>query len=188
MIRLTKQAHLPMESTVASIQDWLRPLSISTDTLKALTLRLSSTYKHLALHSDNQFLPTPVTRLPNGEETGLCLAIDFGGTNLRIAFVDLLGARKRQNDVHSSEDVTAASPDSYAACFACYHERSWPIEEHLKMDNAEDLFSWVGGCLAQVIQEYVSEAQRSKDSAPVPEEIPLGITFSFPMMYVMSRR
>ncbi|MCJ1360031.1 MAG: hypothetical protein MMC33_010034 [Icmadophila ericetorum] len=177
-----------MESTAAAIQDWLRPLTISNDTLKALTLQLSSTYKHLALHSDNQFLPTPVTRLPNGKEKGLYLAIDFGGSNLRIAFVNLLGAGKPpegggQKGHHDAHTVLTSADDSYAACFASYHERSWSIEERLKADNADDLFRWVGGCLAQVIQEYIWDVQwSSNDRASMPEEIPLGITFSFPMI------
>ncbi|KAF9368836.1 glucokinase, partial [Podila verticillata] len=35
--------------------------------------------------------PSFITRLPTGKETGLYLAIDMGGTNLRTAAVHLLG-------------------------------------------------------------------------------------------------
>ncbi|KAL0943344.1 glucokinase [Colletotrichum truncatum] len=36
-------------------------------------------------------IPSYVTKLPNGSEKGVCLAIDLGGTNLRVCSVDLHG-------------------------------------------------------------------------------------------------
>ena len=172
-----------MPSQDFTIHEWLQPLSIDGGKLQALTQELSSTYRHLALHSQEQFLSTPVTKLPTGDETGTILAIDFGGTNLRIAFVDLLGSgpsvdRNMASKLHVPD--THAS-GSHAACFQKQYERSWPIGEHLKVEKAEDLFTWIGDCLAEVITAQIDAAVLAGKEESF-NEIPLGITFSFPMM------
>jgi hexokinase len=58
-------------------------------------------------------------------------------------------------------------------------EKSWPIGEQLKHNKAEDLFAWIGSCIAEVVQN----GQRLWGKE-LPEEISLGVTFSFPMMFV----
>jgi hexokinase len=56
-------------------------------------------------------------------------------------------------------------------------ERSWPIADHIKNADVISLFEWVGECIASV----VAEGTRDWD-LPADREIPLGITFSFPMI------
>ena len=47
------------------------------------------------------------------------------------------------------------------------------------MDKAEDLFSWIGDCIAEVVGDRLTaDAARM----PIPDELKMGITFSFPMM------
>lgn len=55
-------------------------------------------------------------------------------------------------------------------------EKSWPISNHLKNDNADSLFLWIGKCIAEVVEEG-SKAFNLPTDAPLP----LGITFSFPV-------
>jgi len=184
MSHATIFVHEVMSRHNIRIEDWLSPLKISSDKLCSLACRLSTTYSHLALHSDEQFLATPVTNFPSGKEQGEFLAIDLGGTNLRIAFVTLLGTSDKGGTHHLGEQIDAsmqarkhdASPENIQKKFG----RSWPIDDHLKAENAEDLFNWVGDCLAEVVRARFGDA--STDN--LPDEIPLGITFSFPMMYV----
>jgi hexokinase len=135
---------------------------INTNALLDLAQRFSSTYTHLARTSTEHFLVTPVTALPTGKEKGKFLSIDVGGTNLRVGFIELVG----------DLDVFAKIKRSY--------DRNWPIEEHLKMDKAEDLFAWIADCIAEVIREAI-KATSSAEGPPFGEEILLGITFSFPM-------
>jgi hexokinase len=46
--------------------------------------------------------------------------------------------------------------------------------------QTEDLFAWIGDCIAEVVGDRLSaDAGR----AELPEELNMGITFSFPMMY-----
>ena len=55
-------------------------------------------------------------------------------------------------------------------------EQSWPIDEHLKNDNADGLFRWIGACIAKVVQEGCKAFDLPSD-----ELLQLGVTFSFPM-------
>ena len=166
-------------------EEWLRPLAAAVEKLPSLACMLCETYSHLALHSGEQFLPTPVTNLPFRSEGGDYLAIDLGGTNLRIAFMTLLGTEhdKRSPQIEKSNDrsVNGKSNDGYDHNFRKGFDRSWPIEDQMKVDKAEDLFGWLGDRLAEVVRARVC-ATTSADG--VPAEIPLGVTFSFPMVYV----
>ncbi|KAF2459058.1 hypothetical protein BDY21DRAFT_200090 [Lineolata rhizophorae] len=161
------------------LEQFLSPFSscVHEDTLLALSLKFSECYKTLARQSTEHFLPTPVTNLPNGSEKGRFLAIDVGGTNLRVGFIDLLGEDGAAPSGLAPLLDTAALPHTRRS-----HEKAWPIEEHLKMDKAEDLFRWIGDCIAEVVQEAIGGASGTKrDEHALGDEIPLGITFSFPM-------
>jgi hexokinase len=168
--------------TSVELQDTQDPLSeltccLNPQTLLDLARRFSETYKYLAITSTEQFLVTPVTALPTGKEKGKFLAIDVGGSNLRVGFVELLG------DLGEAEDCELDIRDDVAAKIKRRHEKSWPIGDHLKMDKPEDLFQWVGDCMAEVVQEAVSDSFVAKD-----QEILLGVTFSFPMAYVCHQK
>ncbi|CAG8903733.1 unnamed protein product [Penicillium egyptiacum] len=163
------------------LEEFLSPISLDEAVLYKLARRFSTTYRNLALTSDQQFLPTPVTQLPTGRETGRYLAIDVGGSNLRVAFIELLGEAV-DSDVRPT-DATERSRDTIRKAqrqrVKRTLERAWPIQEHLKMDKAEDLFSWIGDCIAEVVAESLSSDATKKD---IPAELDMGITFSFPIM------
>lgn len=152
-----------------ALEQVLEPLTwlINDKKLHILACLYAETFADLAKESEEHFLPTPVTKLPTGKEKGKFLAIDVGGTNLRVGFVELLG-----------NDDTAASEGNVpgVAQIRRSHEEAWPIEEHLKMDQAEDLFSWIGDCIAEVIADAMDAGVDD-----LGDEIALGITFSFPM-------
>ncbi|KAJ5558881.1 hypothetical protein N7535_009246 [Penicillium sp. DV-2018c] len=163
------------------LEEFLSPMTLDEAVLYKLAQRFSTTYRNLALTSDEQFLPTPVTQLPTGRETGRYLAIDVGGSNLRVAFIELLGDAV-DSDVRPT-DATERSRDTIRKAqrqrVKRTLERAWPIQEHLKMDKAEDLFSWIGDCIAEVVAESLSSDATKKD---IPAELDMGITFSFPIM------
>jgi hexokinase len=145
---------------------------INTKTLLHLAHGFSKTYSDLARTSTEHFLVTPVTALPTGKEKGKFLAIDVGGTNLRVGWIELLG----DLDAQSSRESKKTDDDNVFEKIQRSHDRDWPIGDHLKMDNAEDLFAWVADCIAEVVKEAISAGTVSSG-----EEILLGITFSFPM-------
>ena len=163
---------------------FLKPLLLDEEILNHLAYQFSTVYKELALSSEEQFLPTPVTGLPSGRERGQYLAIDVGGTNLRVAFIELLG--EIEEDVapidgvqRSHEAIEKAQRPRVRRTL----EKAWPIGEHLKMDQAQDLFSWIGDCIAEVVSDWLTS---NAGLARVPDELEMGICFSFPMMQVQT--
>ena len=60
-------------------------------------------------------------------------------------------------------------------------EKSWPIGQHLKSNKADELFAWIGGCMAEVIRDGIDQWP-----GELPAILPMGVAFSFPMMQVMS--
>ena len=146
---------------------------IDEKALLDLAGRFSETYRDLAKTSTEHFLVTPVTALPTGKEKGKFLSIDVGGTNLRVGFIELLG--------DDDQDVTKDAQKPMTKIKRSY-DRNWPIEDHLKMDKAEDLFAWIGDCIAEVIKDSIEDAPPSESVESLfGDELLLGITFSFPM-------
>jgi hexokinase len=155
---------------------FLQPLVVDGEKLHRLARQFATTYKHLALTSQEQFLPTPTT-LPTGDETGTFLAIDLGGTYLRVGFVELLGAPSTPIDQNIAElDLEDDQED--APRIRRSLERAWPIGEHLKKDKAEDLFAWIGECIKEVLVNAIQDDSENE----LPPELDIGVTFSFPMM------
>lgn len=172
-------ADLSPNNRVDTLDSFIKPLVLDEAALYNLACRFSKVYQHLARTSQEQFLPTPVTRLPTGKETGRYLAIDVGGSNLRVAFIELLGetADSDGNSVadESRDTIRMAQRQRVRRTL----EKAWPIQEHLKMDKAEDLFSWIGDCIAEVVADSLtSDATKGE----IPTELEMGITFSFPIM------
>ena len=162
------------------LDEFLAPLCLDEAVLYKLARSFSDIYRHLALTSDQQFLPTPVTELPTGEETGRYLAIDVGGSNLRVAFIELLGEVEAEtHPVDASQRSQNTIRKAQRQRVKRTLERAWPIQEHLKMDKAEDLFAWIGDCIAEVVAESLTSDDTKKD---IPAELDMGITFSFPIM------
>ncbi|KAF9428028.1 glucokinase [Podila epigama] len=73
--------------------------------------------------------PSYITRLPDGKETGLYLAIDMGGTNLRTAAVHLLG-------------------DGQVGVTMEKHE----ITQQLKTGTGRAMFDWIADCTATLLK------------------------------------
>ncbi|KAG0027046.1 glucokinase [Podila clonocystis] len=73
--------------------------------------------------------PSYITRLPTGKETGLYLAIDMGGTNLRTAAVHLLG-------------------DGQVGVTMEKHE----ITHQLKTGTGQAMFDWIADCTSSLLK------------------------------------
>lgn len=97
--------------------------------------------------------PTWVMGFPDGHETGTFLALDMGGTNLRVCEVILLEEKGEFEIIQSK----------------------YRMPEELKTGESEELWEYISDCLQQFI-EYHHEVE---DLAQL-DKIPLGFTFSFP--------
>ncbi|KAI1394192.1 MFS general substrate transporter [Hypoxylon trugodes] len=156
------------------IEDFLRPLSIDNAKAHALSHELCRAFQHLSAHSLDQFLPTPISesilRPTAGREKGR------GGTNLRVGFIELLGneINVNGNGVNGHSETSESEPPPNLRRVL---EKSWPILEVLKNENADSLFKWIGSCIAEVVREGCGAFNLPRDL-----ELPMGVTFSFPMV------
>jgi hexokinase len=97
---------------------------LTVHSLLDLARRFSETYQDLAKSSTEHFLTTPVTALPTGKEHGRFLAIDVGGSNLRVGIVELTGQHT------TIEDGEIQTDDPNSTRIRRCHDKSWPIGDH----------------------------------------------------------
>ena len=97
--------------------------------------------------------PTWVMGFPDGHETGSYLALDMGGTNLRVCEIILL-EEKGEFDIIQSK---------------------YRMPDELKTGESEELWEYIADCIQQFI-EYHHEVEDLEKL----DKIPLGFTFSFP--------
>ncbi|KAH7145796.1 hypothetical protein B0J13DRAFT_501720 [Dactylonectria estremocensis] len=143
-----------MASPTSAIQGFLEPLHIDLEAIHLLSKAFQRTFETLALESQNH-----------------------GGTNLRVGFVELRpqepSAAAQVNAQSNNQDHRPETPTRMRRRM----EKSWPIDDHLKNENSDSLFLWIGKCIAEVILDGCNELH-----LPAHQEIPLGVTFSFPMV------
>jgi hexokinase len=96
-------------------------------------------------------IPTWCMAFPDGNETGSYLALDMGGTNLRVCEVTLTEEKGEFEIIQSK----------------------YRMPEELKTGTADELWGYVADCLQQFI-EYHHEGEQL-------EQLPLGFTFSYPV-------
>jgi len=96
-------------------------------------------------------VPTFVTHLPDGTERGTFLALDLGGTNLRVCQVTLLG--NQQVDMKQSK---------------------YRVSEQLKTGEAVELFNYMADSVDHFLT--TTDVPLTED-----EQLYLGLTFSFPV-------
>ena len=88
---------------------------------------------------------------PDGDEKGKFLAVDLGGTNIRVCWIELKG---RGNEISVTQD-------------------EFKLAEELKSGEAEQLWSFVAESIETFIQKH--------ELGGSPEEpLQLGFTFSYP--------
>ncbi|KAL8404973.1 hypothetical protein RB594_009739 [Gaeumannomyces avenae] len=95
--------------------------------------------------------PTWVMSFPDGHETGTFLALDMGGTNLRVCEITL-------TDQKSEFDII---------------QSKYRMPEELKTGQSDELWEYIADCLQQFIETHHGDAKKL-------EKIPLGFTFSYP--------
>ncbi|KAG9774112.1 hexokinase, partial [Aureobasidium melanogenum] len=94
--------------------------------------------------------PTWVMAFPDGDEQGTFLALDMGGTNLRVCEITLT-EEKGEFDIIQSK---------------------YRMPEELKTGTADELWEYIADCLQQFIEFHHEE-----ENLP---DLPLGFTFSYP--------
>jgi hexokinase len=97
--------------------------------------------------------PTWVIGYPTGDESGTFLALDIGGTNLRVCEVELVD-EKGQFEIYQSK---------------------YRLPDSIKVGHGEQLWDYMAECVKGFLLANHDEEDLSKLG-----EIPLGFTFSYP--------
>ncbi|KIK65672.1 hypothetical protein GYMLUDRAFT_39175 [Collybiopsis luxurians FD-317 M1] len=108
-------------------------------------------------------VPTFVTGVPDGSETGTFLALDLGGTNLRVCEVVLNGDKTFK-----------------------LRQQKYKVSDQLKTGEASVLFDYLADSVDAFLTSHPPPSPGPPGplgplSEPVPDVLPLGLTFSFPV-------
>ncbi|KAF5392806.1 hypothetical protein D9757_000922 [Collybiopsis confluens] len=101
-------------------------------------------------------IPTFVFGWPTGKESGDFLALDLGGTNLRVCLVTLQGEGKFEMT-----------------------QTKYRLTEEQKHDEGQKLFDFCAECLKAFIDTNYTDDE-GKSTLKPGEMLPLGFTFSYP--------
>lgn len=134
-------------------------------------------------------LPSFTSTLPTGRETGSFVALDLGGSTLRIAVVDLRPALVRQGRQPARLAIGAPStPHSAVDAMPQLNEimrvvarQSWLVDDRVKKLPAPEFFDWIAERVGVVLDTAAAhnEIQGSASHAFAP--VSLGVTWSFPV-------
>lgn len=129
--------------------------TIDTATLKKISNHfVSELEKGLSVEGGSiPMNPTWVMAFPDGYETGTYLALDMGGTNLRVCEITL-------TDNKSEFDII---------------QSKYRMPEELKTGESDELWEYIADCVQQFIDTHHG------DNPPTAGgKLPLGFTFSYP--------
>ncbi|KAF4926284.1 hexokinase [Colletotrichum tropicale] len=138
---------------LAEVQKLEQQFTVPTEKLKAISKHfISELDKGLSVEGGSiPMNPTWVMSFPDGYETGTFLALDMGGTNLRVCEITL-------TDQKSEFDII---------------QSKYRMPEELKTGKSDELWEYIADCLLQFVDTHHPDH-------PKDEKIPLGFTFSYP--------
>lgn len=124
------------ETLLADLKELEEQLTVSGETLKKITAHfITELDKGLSKKGGNiPMIPGWVHDFPTGKETGNYLAIDLGGTNLRVVLVKLGGNR--------DFDTT---------------QSKYALPEHIRTAHSDDLWGFIAKCLKKFVVEEFPE-------------------------------
>ncbi|GKZ23056.1 hexokinase A [Aspergillus brasiliensis] len=140
------------QNLLQQIKDFEDQFSVDSSKLKQIVDHfVKELEKGLSVEGGN--IPMNVTWVmgfPDGDEQGTFLALDMGGTNLRVCEITL-------TEEKGAFDIT---------------QSKYRMPEELKTGTAEELWEYIADCLQQFIESHHENEKISK--------LPLGFTFSYP--------
>ncbi|KAJ5375175.1 hypothetical protein N7517_007181 [Penicillium concentricum] len=140
------------QNLLGPIQDFEKAFTVDRSKLKEIVNHfVKELEKGLTVEGGN--IPMNVTWVldfPDGNEQGTYLALDMGGTNLRVCEITL-------TEEKSAFDIT---------------QSKYKMPEELRTGTAEELWEYIADCLQQFIETHHDDGNLAK--------LPLGFTFSYP--------
>ncbi|KAL2266147.1 hypothetical protein VTJ83DRAFT_5499 [Remersonia thermophila] len=131
--------------------------------LRQLSQKLKSQFRERLRSNPECMLPSYISRLPAGRESGRFLALDVGGSTLRVALVELIGSGP-------------TAPESRVI-----RMDSFKIDHHVRNLRGEAFFDW----MAERIRQALSEDDAREHDPEHP--LLVGLAWSFPIEQTSSR-
>ncbi|KAF3919390.1 Hexokinase-1 [Orbilia brochopaga] len=140
------------------------PLDFSTSQLLEISSELIAAYNDGLQNSTAAMLPSHIYTLPTGMELGKYLAVDLGGSTLRVALVHLMGdARIDVNGEESPRPMEILEMKVWGGAQI----------EHLKTLTGDEFFDWI----ALRVQEVADIAYKRFGLTGLQ----MGLSWSFPI-------
>jgi len=165
-----------MSSTSSNLSAFLNAtlnsLSVLTPSDPATLLHTSDvllkSFRDALQTSTQTMLPSFTYLLPEGEEAGTTVAMDLGGSTLRIAVIRIYTRARRSVDVstHVENAVHKAFSDVKS-------RKSWVVDDSVKRLPSAQFFDWIVKRMAGVLKSAGEGNGRG---------LSLGVTWSFPVM------
>ena len=155
-----------MHSTNSFFAAVLESLSMLSPSLPAALLKtsdilLQSFHEHLQ-KSTLTMLPSYTYLLPTGQETGAAIAVDLGGSTLRVAAVQLYPLGEAGDDTRKQTHEP----------MKVILRESWVVGDDVKKLRSNAFFDWIVARIAQVVEAVGAGNGRGAV---------MGVTWSFPI-------
>ncbi|CAJ0831632.1 7102_t:CDS:2 [Entrophospora sp. SA101] len=150
-----------MDYPTPTLSELKKQTALGRSTIEKVIEGFLSSYHNGLTKDHSTMIPSYVTCLPIGIETGSCLALHLGGTNLRVAMVILVGPGKTEL-VH----------------------KQYKVPDELKTGTAEQLFDWVALSVKELLDDLGYDDLDIDDLAEEDynsKVLCTGVTFGFPI-------
>ena len=125
--------------------------------------------EQLRLGNSQAMLPSFNYELPTGEEGGRYLAVEVGGSNLRIAVVELYGR----------EPPTGLQPMKIKCIM------SFPIDTPIRQLKGYTFFDWIAERANELLtMDFANSSEGSSFIQASGPRLRMGLAWSFPIEYV----
>ena len=164
---LKDQDAKPKEGSIRSITDFLKEAEnlflgpVDGDRLREFSMKLKHQFLEGLRTNPECMLPSYNSQLPDGAESGQYLALDVGGSTLRVALVELKGRQAARG-----EGCRIVRMDSYK------------IDKSIRNLQGVAFFDWMAGRIHNTVATDSTQA-RNPD-----QPLLMGLAWSFPIEYV----
>lgn len=139
---------------------------IAANGLKKFSRRLKRQFKERLWSNPECMLPSYNSQLPTGRESGQFLALDIGGSTLRVALVELKGV------------AAGGASEGRGAESQIVRLDSFKIDSSVRSLRGMQFFDWI----AERIHRTVAKDSARGHSLDLP--LLMGLAWSFPIEYV----
>ena len=153
--------NLAMEALLGEVKANFGPQQLRIDSMLALSKKLQAEMKQRLQSSPQCMLPSHNYTLPHGKENGTFLAMEVGGSTLRVALVALTGKGSSTQSIRIRRIVSST------------------IDSKIRAFRGLAFFDWI----AEKIGEMLAADRDSPSNLGLKEPLPLGIAWSFPIEY-----